>query len=61
MLATTINHVAEPLLWSYQTFFPPSFLIIFHSDKKEIDEEGEASIIRKPWTATEQLRKLLRY
>jgi hypothetical protein len=60
MLATTINHVAEPLLRRYQTF-SPSFLIIFHSDKKEMDEEGESSIIRKPWTATEQLRKLLRY
>jgi hypothetical protein len=60
MLATTINHVAAPLLCRYQTFFP-SFLIIFHSDKKEMDGEGEASIIRKPWTATEQLRKLLRY
>jgi hypothetical protein len=48
-----------PLLCRYKVF--PSFLIIFHSDKKEMDEEGEASIIRKPWTTTEQLRKLLRY
>jgi hypothetical protein len=35
----------------------PSFLIIFHSDKKEMDE-GEAFITRKPWTATKQLQKL---
>ena len=26
-----------------------------------MDEEGEAAIIRKPWTAAQQLRKLLRY
>jgi hypothetical protein len=61
VLATTINHVAEPLLCRYQTFFPAVFLLFFIAIKKEMDEEGESSIIRKPWTATEQLRKLLRY
>jgi hypothetical protein len=56
MLACTINHVAEPRCAAAKLL--PSFLIIFHSDKKEMDEEGGAFIARKPWTATKQLQKL---
>jgi hypothetical protein len=55
VLAFTINHVAEPCCAA--TKLLPSFLIIFHSDEKEVDE-GTAFIIREPWATTKQLQKL---
>jgi hypothetical protein len=54
MLAITINHVAVPCCAAAKLL--PSFLIIFHSDEKEVDEG--AFIIREPWTTTKQLQKL---
>jgi hypothetical protein len=44
---------AEPL-----QNFAAVLLLFFIAIKKEMDEEGEAFISRKPWTATKQLQKL---
>jgi len=67
----TSNYLCQPLQYIMSLgpccagtkLFPPLFLLFFIAikKKKETDEEGEAAIIRKPWTAAQQLRKFLRY